>query len=419
MTAGQRTETDPRVTDLLRHHTPTWSEHVDRVGPLPQRSARALLAEIADSGLTGRGGGHFPTARKLALIAGSRDAVVIGNGAEGEPASSKDRVLLHQAPHLVIDGLTLAARIAGTRTSHLAAPADLIDDVIAPALKGRPERRVRLHAVPDGFVTGQEAAVAAAVDGRPALPVTLTGPLVTHGISGRPTIVLNVETLAHLALIARFGATWFRGRGVPDDPGTRLVTISGAVHLPGVWEARGGTTLGEILEVAGGATEPLQALLIGGYHGCWVPWTTQAAASALTRTGLQRYHASPGAGVLIALPAGRCGLQAAAGVATYLAGESAGQCGPCLNGLPAIADQLYSLAHGHATDSSIRKLSRLTDLVDGRGACRHPDGTARFVRSTLEVFATEVKHHRAGRCTAAQDQNPISQNSREMPWQPS
>lgn len=423
MTAGQRTEIDPRVTDLLRHPTPTWAEHVDRVGPLPQRGARALLAEIADSGLTGRGGGHFPTARKLALIAGSRDAVVIGNGAEGEPASSKDRVLLHHSPHLVLDGLTLAARIAGTRTRHLAAPADLIDDVVAPALRGRPEGRVRLHAVPDGFVTGQETSVAAAVEGRPVLPVTLTGPLMTHGISGRPTIVLNVETLAHLALIARFGATWFRSRGVPDDPGTRLVTISGAVQLPGVWEARGGTTLGEIIDVAGGATEPLQALLVGGYHGCWVPWTPQAAASPLTRAGLQEYQASPGAGVLIALPARRCGLQAAAGVAAYLAGESAGQCGPCLNGLPAIAGHLNALAYGHReghnTDSTVGELYRLADTVDGRGACRHPDGTARFIRSTLQVFATEVSHHRAGRCTAPDDQRAVRPNSRNLPWQQS
>ncbi len=413
MSAQQLTPDGRGASGLLAEHHATWAEHLRRLGPLPPMSSRELMNEIADSGLTGRGGGHFPTARKLALVADTAHTIVIGNGGEGEPASSKDRVLLSDSPHLVLDGLALAARITGSRSMHLAASDDLLDEVVSPALQDRPEGRVRLHAMPEGFVASQETAVAAVVAGRPAWPVTLAAPLMTRGVNERPTVVLNVETLAHIALIARFGAAWFRSGGVADDPGTRLVTVSGAVRRPGVWEACGGTTLGEVVTVSGGMSEPVAALLVGGYHGAWVPWTPRVAVSPRTRAGLQEYGASPGAGVLIALPERRCGLQAAADIAVYLAGESAGQCGPCINGLPAIADHLDALARGRFTDSTVRELHRLTDVVDGRGACRHPDGTARFVRSTLQVFAAEVREHAAGGCTAARP-NSFAHQSRRI-----
>lgn len=414
--AATGTSWTPQVGGLLDARADSLREHHDRVGPLPSLDAGSLLTAVADARLTGRGGGHFPTARKLALVAGTRNALLVANAAEGEPASSKDRVLLGEAPHLVLDGLALAARIVGVRTTHLAAPADLLEGVVAPALAERRGRagddRVRLVAVPEGFVTGQETAVVAAVQGRPAKPVSLTAPLAARGIDGQPALVLNVETLAHLALIARYGAAWFRSRGVPEDPGTRLVTISGAVQWPGVWEARGGSTLADVVGAAGGATEPLQALLVGGYHGGWVPWTSSAADAPLTRAGLQKFDAGPGAGVVVALPARRCGLQAAAGVVAYLAGESAGQCGPCRNGLPALAGHLDALARGRSTRKTVEELRRLSDLVDGRGACRHPDGTARFVRSTLSTFAREVDHHLSGTCTSPDDEP----QTRRMTW---
>jgi NADH:ubiquinone oxidoreductase subunit F (NADH-binding) len=389
----------PHVRGVLDAEAATLREHRDRVGHLPALDADQLLRVVAESGLTGRGGGHFPTARKLGAAAGSRNGLVVANAAEGEPASSKDRLLLEAAPHLVLDGLALAARIVGVRATYLAAPEDLLSDVVGAALAERRER-VRLVAVPEGFVSGQETAIIALIQGRPAKPLTLAKPLAAGGLGGRPAVVLNVETLAHLALIARYGAHWFRSQGVPEDPGTRLVTISGAVQCPGVWEARGGITLAELISAAGGVTEPLQALLVGGYHGGWVPWTSTTAATPLTRAGLQPYHTGPGAGVVVALPARRCGLHAAAGVVAYLAGESAGQCGPCRNGLPALAEHFDTLARGLGTPRTVEEVRRISDIIDGRGACRHPDGTARFVRSTLTTFTRDIEHHLSGTCIA-------------------
>lgn len=411
MTTATGPRATPAVSGLLDARAATYREHLERLGPIPRLRAEQLLGEVADAGLTGRGGAHFPTARKLAAVAGTRHAFVVGNAAEGEPASCKDRVLLGLAPHLVLDGLALARDVVGTRRTVLAGPREVLDGPVARALAERRER-VRLVGIPEGFVTGQETSVVSAALGRPAKPVTLTGPLVAGGLGGRPALVLNVETLAHLALIARYGPVWWHNRGTPEDPGTRLVSLSGAVRWPGVYEFGGGSTLGGLIATAGGTTEAVQALLVGGYHGGWVPWTSETVDCPFTMQGLQSHGAAPAAGVVIALPAAHCGLEAAAGVVAYLAGESAGQCGPCRNGLPALADHLEALAYGHSTPRTVRELYRLSRLVEGRGACRHPDGTARFLRSTLRTFADEVQHHLAGHCSAGAEEH----TTRRMPW---
>jgi NADH:ubiquinone oxidoreductase subunit F (NADH-binding) len=251
------------------------------------------------------------------------------------------------------------------------------------------------------FVSGQSSAVVAAINGARPVPTTAPPSVHARGVGGRPTLVQNVETLAQLALLARYGPDWFRGLGTRDEPGTRLVTVSGVVRSPGVYEVAGGSPLASVLDLAGGLSMPAQALLVGGYHGGWVPWNTATANLPHSRTALAGYGADPGAGVVVALSAAQCGLRAGAEIAAYLAGQSAGQCGPCVNGLPAVAEHLARLAAGRAEPSAVRELHRVVGLVEGRGACHHPDGTARLVRSTLATFAAEVELHQAGRCSAA------------------
>jgi NADH:ubiquinone oxidoreductase subunit F (NADH-binding) len=213
--------------------------------------------------------------------------------------------------------------------------------------------------------------------------------------------VQNVETLAHLALVARYGAAWFRARGSQDDPGSRLLTVSGAVRRPAVHEVAGGTSLGEAISRAGGPIGNLQAVLVGGYHGGWVPWNAETVHLPLVRSALAPYDAAPGAGVLVALDTQHCGLVAAAGIARYLAGQNAGQCGPCRNGLPTIADHLADLAAGRNPTVAHAEIVRISGSVEGRGACHHPNGTIRMVRSTLRTFRTEVEHHLGARCSGA------------------
>lgn len=389
-----------RTARLLAGADSDHSGQLAEWGPIPDVEQRQLVQMITDSGLTGRGGAGFPTGRKLAAVAAGGGAVVVGNGAEGEPASSKDRVLLTRAPHLVLDGLFLAARAVDATKVFLYAPADLLDTVLAAALRQRGDGpSITTVASEDRFISGQESAVVAAVEGKRALPRGAAAPVFARGVGGRPTLVQNVETLAQVAMIARRGAHWFRSAGTAEEPGSRLVTVSGAVAMPGVFEVNGGERLGAAIAAAGGISEDVQAVLVGGYHGGWVPWSADAEALPMTRAALAPYGAAPGAGVVIALPARTCGLRAAAQVANYLADQNAGQCGPCRNGLPALAGNLAALAVHRATPDIRAVMDSLARQVDGRGACAHPNGTVRLVRSSVRTFAAEVDRHLRRECS--------------------
>jgi NADH:ubiquinone oxidoreductase subunit F (NADH-binding) len=395
--------------------------HLAMHGPLRTAGGRdGLLREVAAAGLTGRGGAAFPVARKLAAAAEARPApVVVGNGAESEPASSKDRSLLWIAPHLVLDGLQLAASVAGSRSAMLYVPRNerlhgrLAGAIAERAAAGMDAARVELATAPDRFLAGQESALVSRLAGRPALPAYRPVPGLPRLAPGRPALVQNVETLAHLALIGRYGAAWFREAGTEAEPGTMLTTLHLADGRPSVTEVPLGAALAGLLglEVAPGPAEagaagpgvpsafgPVQAVLVGGYHGAWLP-AAEAAALPLANEALRPLGALVGAGVLAALPADRCGLAETARVARYLALESAGQCGPCFNGLPRIAAAVEHLA-GHRPDPRARAdLDRWAGLVTGRGACHHPDGSVRFIRSALRVFAAEAGLHEQGRCS--------------------
>jgi len=364
------------------------AEHLGRYGPLPANAD--LIATTISSGLKGRGGGAFPTGQKLSAVAQQRGRpVILVNGAEGEPASKKDKALLACVPHLVLDGAAVAAAALGAREVVVAVSreARMERDALTAALRERRDPvRWRLAAVAGGFVSGEETALLSALDGGNGTPAVKPPHPFQAGLAGAPTLVQNAETLAQLALVARYGADWFRSVGTALDPGTALVTLSGSVARPGVYELELGTSIGELVARAGGATEPLEAFLVGGYFGTW---TRDAELRLSSETGL-------GAGVVVAFPESACGLRESARVARYLAEESAGQCGPCVHGLAALARGLEGLVAG--TDGDRPRLARWAAEVAGRGACRHPDGAAGFISSSLAVFEQETDDHLRGRC---------------------
>ena len=174
--------------------------------------------------------------------------------------------------------------------------------------------------------------------------------------------------------------------------------MAGAVRRPGVYEVEIGTRAGEMIELAGGASSPLSALLIGGYFGTWAD-AAAAAPLPFSAAGLAALGACPGAGLVAALPETACGLAETARLAQYLAAESAGQCGPCVFGLNAVAGEMARLATGQPI--GLDRIQRWLGQVSGRGACRHPDGAARMIGSALAVFAAEADEHARGRCRAA------------------
>jgi NADH:ubiquinone oxidoreductase subunit F (NADH-binding) len=423
----------PRLlAGLSSHETAMLEGHLRQYGPVPlgshgrrQRPGR-LVDLIERSGLTGRGGAGFPTGRKMrSVAAGPGPAVVVANGAEGEPASSKDRLLLHRVPHLVMDGITVAAAAVRAKEAYLAVHgreedllARLADAVAEREAAGIDPVPIQVVGIPGRYVSSEQSAIVQYLNGGPAKPTFAPPRSHERGVRGRPTLVNNVETLAHVALIARYGDSWFRGTGLPGSPGSTLVTVSGAVNRPGVYEIEMGTPAGQVIMLAGGPAEPLQAICVGGYFGGWLP-TEVAWPVPMNHASLRAVGAAMGAGIVIALPATSCGLAETARVVRYLADETAGQCGPCMFGLPALADALASLAF-HGGGGLLPEIMELAGLVEGRGACKHPDGAAGLVRSALRAFAADAEWHQAhGPCYGVQ-QPPLlpvpGDDERDWDW---
>ncbi|WTH27890.1 hypothetical protein OG977_38635 [Kitasatospora purpeofusca] len=302
--------------------------------------------------------------------------------------------------------MALAARAVGAREAHLCvARAHQVPELRAAlAERGRhglDPVPVRVHQLPHHYVSSEESALVNWLNGGDARPTATPPRPFEKGVGKRPTLVDNVETLAHLALIARYGATWYRQAGAPDAPGTTLVTLGGAVQHPGVHEAAMGARLAELLDLGGGPDGPLSAGLVGGFFGSWLPPTT-VLGTRFTKADLAGLGAGPGAGVLVALPQGACGLAETAAILTFLARNGTQQCGPCRFGLPAVAEDFTALAYGRLDPASLHRLEQRVGLLAGRGACRHPDGASRLAATALHTFAADVKRHlHAGPCPGA------------------
>ena len=388
--------------------------HATRWGPLPAHDGARARTLLRDSRLDGRGGAGFPVARKVetALLAPGRPVLIV-NASESEPASRKDRTLCRHRPHLVLDGASLLARALGADEvvlhSHRigGSPSGPLSLAIVERVRaGLEDPAWHLSEGPDRYVAGESSAVASFVDGGEARPRFTTRPLAVDGPSGRPTVVSNAETVVQLAVAARIGAVAWNSLGAPSSPGPRLVTLAGAVPRPGlVLELTGPGTIGDLL-TAEGLGAPPAAVLVGGFAGTWVRGD-EAWQTPFSRESLQCVGASPGCGLLGVLPHDACPLVETARIVRYLAGESAGQCGSCVAGLPRLAGAMDALAAGTARRRGLARMDALADTVLGSGACAHPDGVVLLVRSALRVFRDDVVRHLAGGPCRAADHPPV------------
>jgi NADH:ubiquinone oxidoreductase subunit F (NADH-binding) len=390
----------------------TLAEHRRRF-EAPPAAHRApdenLIDTVERAGLHGRGGAGFPTAVKLRAVAGGRRRpVVLVNGSEGEPTSTKDAVLMSRAPHVVLDGALLAASAVGADEVIVGVKigAGNARASIARALGERYVTeswtpRVRIIDVPPRYLAGEERALVNLIERGRAIPPPGPWRPFERGVSGRPTLVQNVETLSHLAMIREMGADWFRSVGHAQAPGTMLVTLSGAVATPGVLEVATGYPVAGCLGAGGQATEEAGAVLVGGYSGAWLT-NAECARATLDRSGMAAVDGVIGCAAIVVLPASACGIQETARVMRWLADQTAGQCGPCVHGLAAIAEGTEQLARGAASANVLKRLHRWAGDVEGRGACRYPDGAVRLLRSALRTFEADAARHASGRpCVGA------------------
>jgi NADH:ubiquinone oxidoreductase subunit F (NADH-binding) len=399
---GTRLLAGPARSEGMEH----LARHEARLGAVDFecRSPQNLRDVIRESGLLGRGGGEFPTATKLDIAAAaSGTPLVVANASEGEPASRKDRTLLELRPHLVLDGAELVAYAVGAdqiviyiHRSHVSATLALEQAIAQRRGAARGAACVRVVDAPERYVAGETSAVVSYLSGRGALPRRGSSSAAQIGVANRPTVVNNVETLAHLALIARFGSAWFAQAGAPEAPGSTLITLAGAVAVPGmVVEILGPVPLGRVLETVGGRDTVPRAVLFGGYAGTWITGET-AWRAPLERHRLARSGASLGCGLVAVLDDQACGLAETARLLDWLAGQSAGQCGPCVLGLPALSQLFDDIVDGTANRHDLRRLRELASSVRGRGACGHPTGAVTLLESALETFGPELKLHLCG-----------------------
>lgn len=376
------------------------AQHRARYGTEPRIRGKALHDRMRDCGLTGHGGAHFPVAVKWdAALADLGPGVLVVNAAEGEPASAKDAALLQLRPHLVLDGAAAAAERLGLAEVIVwlhDAPGDSlsgatrhsIEQAIAErAALGSSEPSMRVVSAPPAYVSGENSAVVRAIRGllvdgvsAPAAPTTVADPARPWG-DGPRIVVQNTETLARIALLA-YG----------EWPLTTLVTIARAATAEQVdrtvVEVPRSALLAEVVEsvAAGASTGPV---LLGGYGGEWIPHT-ELTTLAMNQASARSLGHSLGAGVILLPPVEVPFVSFVAQLADYLAGESAGQCGPCIFGLRAIADRLGAASKTAKRMTAVptdESLQRLLALVDGRGACKHPDSVVRMVRSALRLVS--------------------------------
>ncbi len=387
---------------------PGLAAHRRRHGALLDAGLDQLTRVVGAAEVRGRGGAAFPFATKLETvvaqgrgISGRRRPVVVVNAAEGEPASAKDAALLMVSPHLVLDGAQAAALAIGARDLHVVLPGDRprAQHAMTRAIAERgsePGSRLRWHVVTAEarFVAGQSKAVLELLSGRPGLPVTAWQPDAVAGLNGRPTLLSNAETWAHVGLLALRGPAAYDGLGTTDEPGTTLLTLSAPGQRPQVHEVAFGTPLRRVLR-DGQADHPV---LVGGFHGTWLT-PEQLRHAPISVPGLRALGSTLGAGVVHAPGPGGCPLELTAEIVAHLAASSAGRCGPCFNGLPALAHAVRGLVDGDLI--ARRRAEELVGLVERRGACAHPDGTSRLVRSALVALADELAAHAAGSCIAA------------------
>jgi NADH:ubiquinone oxidoreductase subunit F (NADH-binding)/ferredoxin len=372
--------------------------HRDIFGPLPRLTAEELIAMAEQVDLRGQGGAAFPFARKLAAVVQNAEAddcppIVVVNGTEGEPGSVKDKMLMIRSPYLVLSGAALVAEAIGADEIVVGvAGNELANRSVEAAIGAEPGLRklARVVQMPERFISGESGALIRGINGKRPIPPGRKVLAADSGVADLPTFLSNAGTFAQLAVLALLGPERFAAVGTPEEPGTVLLSVGGSAANPAVVEVPTGVPLAAVLDICQAPAG--DGVLVGGYHGMWLPAGT-AYVVPVSREGLAAVGGTLGAGIVLPLGDGTCPLGEVSRIASYLAGESAGQCGPCKLGLPSIARALASLIDGSGGIEALDVARRSAAAVAGRGACSHPDGVTRFVLSALDVFTEDLAAH--------------------------
>jgi len=363
-----------------------------------------ILDEISASGLCGRGGAGFPVGRKWAIAAQApADArYVVCNAGEDEPGSFKDRLLIEHRPHLVLEGIILAARAISAQTAFVylnetyesclvRTNAAIEEARIAGFLDGL---TITVCRAPTVYVAGEDSATLEVLEGRPPKPRPKPPYPAVAGLFGRPTVVNNVETLANVPLIVRNGASWFRRYGTTESPGTMIFCLGDEVNHPGAYEMPFGISLRHLFETLGGGLRSgatLKAILPGG-PSCAFLSADQLDVS-LDPESLKRAGSTLGCGVMRFYSEDACMVQETLGIAQFFAKESCGQCPACRMETSMFAAMLERIHQGKADAALFDQFQKILDFNRGKGYCALINMPGPPILSALRLFRDDFEGH--------------------------
>ncbi len=387
---------------------------------ITEMSPQDVINEVLESGLRGRGGGGFPTARKWQFAAAEKSdkKYIICNGDEGDPGAFMDRSLMEGDPHRVIEGMMIAGYAIGADEGYIYVRAEYplavqrLKKAIADAEKlGMLGENIlgsgfsfKLH-IKEGagaFVCGEETALIASIEGKRGMPRPRPPFPASKGLWGYPTVINNVETLANLPSILLRGGSWFKDFGTESSPGTKTFALAGQVAHTGLVEVPMGATLREVVfDIGGGLKEgkKFKAVQIGGPSGGCL--TAEHLDTKLDYDELRKLGAMIGSGGLVVMGEDTCMVETAKFFMGFVQSESCGKCVPCREGTKRMLEILTAITKGQATEEDLALLEELAYVVQDGSLCGLGKTASNPVLTTLRYFRDEyIAHVRDKKCPA-------------------
>lgn len=379
---------------------------------LTGRKPEAVIQEIMDSNLRGRGGGGFTTGYKWSQVARQEEKIryVVCNGDEGDPGAFMDRSIMEGDPHKMIEGMMIAAYAVGAQEGYIYVRAEypLAIRRLRTAIKQAQECgllgenildsgfsfQLHINRGAGAFVCGEGSALTASIEGNRGMPRVKPPRTVEQGLFAKPTVLNNVETFANVPMIINEGAQWFKSIGPEKSPGTKAFALTGSVKNTGLIEVPMGTTLREVIyEIGGGIKDggEFKAVQIGGPSGgCLI--TPQLDVS-LDFDSLKRMGAMIGSGGLVVMDTNTCMVEVARFFMNFTQNESCGKCVPCREGTKRMLEILERIVSGNGELADLDMLDELAQTITETALCGLGKSAALPVMSTLRLFRDEYVEH--------------------------
>ncbi len=371
-----------------------------------------VVAEVKGSGLRGRGGAGFPTGLKWSFMPRALPVqkYLVCNSDEGEPGTCKDRDILAYNPHIVIEGMIIAAYAMGISVGYnyihgeIFSIYDRFEEALEEAraagyLGGNilgSKHSFQLHAFHGfgAYICGEETALLESLEGKKGQPRFKPPFPASFGIYGKPTTINNTETFAAVPWIIRNGGSAYLECGKPNNGGTKLFSMVGDVERPGNYEVPMGTPFAKLLELAGGVKggKPLKAVIPGGSSAPVLPAAVMMDCT-MDYDSIAKAGSMLGSGAVIVMDDTRCMVKSLLRLSYFYSHESCGQCTPCREGTGWLYRLVYRLEHGQGKAEDLTLLDSVAENIMGRTICALGDAAAMPVRGMLKHFRDEFVYH--------------------------